>query len=380
MINLKDYFFSSPDVFGLDISDLSLKIAKLKKRGEFFDLVSFGDFPVEEKIIEKGEIKDQEGLANTIKTALLRVKGETLKTNKVIVSLPEEKAFLKVISMPRMAEEELAAAIRFEAENHVPIPTEEVYLDFKIVKSLSNHQDRLDVLLSAFPKSIIDLYLQVLGKAGLKTQALEIESQATARALIANQIAPSPVLIIDLGANSTSLAIYYGRSLRFTDSLPLGGQTFTRALTNNLGVDVDRAELIKRDYGLTKKINGRAQKELKEQVENGVIFDCFIPVLTDLIEQIKKYLTYYQTHANGHHQSAGDRGVEKVLLCGGGAILKGLEGFLHSQFKMPVELGNPWVNILPQPTKRVPLISFEESLKYTTVLGLALRGAKNEDL
>ncbi len=72
-----------------------------------------------------------------------------------------------------------------------------------------------------------------------------------------------------------------------------------------------------------------------------------------------------------------EKGVQKIWLSGGGASLKGLAGFLSSEFKIPVELGNPWINILPEPLKEVPQLPFEESLKYTTALGLGLRGVKD---
>ena len=101
-----------------------------------------------------------------------------------------------------------------------------------------------------------------------------------------------------------------------------------------------------------------------------------IPALTDLIEQIKRYLSYYQTHASHEHLPPNGKGVSKIFLCGGGANLKRLTDFLSTELKIPVELGNPWINILPEPLKEVPELPFEKSLSYTTALGLALRELK----
>ena len=70
--------------------------------------------------------------------------------------------------------------------------------------------------------------------------------------------------------------------------------------------------------------------------------------------------------------------VEKILLCGGGANLKGLANFLALELKSPVELGNPWINILPEPLKEIPELPYEKSLSYTSTLGLALRGIKEK--
>jgi len=95
-----------------------------------------------------------------------------------------------------------------------------------------------------------------------------------------------------------------------------------------------------------------------------------------LIEQIKRYLSYYQTHASHEHLLPDGKGVAKILLCGGGANLKGLPEFLNTYFKIPVEIGNPWINILPEPQKEVLELPLEKSLSYATALGLALRGVR----
>jgi len=128
-----EFLTLKPEAFGLDISDLSLKIVKLKKRGNFFTLSSYGKEEIEPGIIKRGEIKDEKKLAEIIRESIKKVKGEKLKTNYVVASLPEEKAFLQVIQMPRLPEEDLKSAVIYEAENYIPTPLEEVYLDYQIV-------------------------------------------------------------------------------------------------------------------------------------------------------------------------------------------------------------------------------------------------------
>ncbi len=104
------------------------------------------------------------------------------------------------------------------------------------------------------------------------------------------------------------------------------------------------------------------------------IFEALTPSLTDLVEQIKKHLDFYQTHVIHEHLPPDGKGAKNIFLCGGGANLKGLTDFLSSELKIQVNLGNPWINILPEPLKEVPELPFQESLRYTTALGLALRG------
>src|SRR4030042_2803617 len=193
-----------PEVFGLDISDLSLKIAKLKKRGKSLTLSSFGEEEIKPGIIKEGEIQDENELSKIIKEGLKKVKGEKLNTKYVIASLPEEKAFLQVIQMPKMSDDDLKSAVIYEAENYIPLPVEDVYLDSQVINPIRNHLDHFDVLLAALPKKPINPYLSSLKKAGLQPVALEIESMAISQALIKNETTNHPTLLIDLGANRTS--------------------------------------------------------------------------------------------------------------------------------------------------------------------------------
>jgi len=363
------------EAFGLDISDLSLKIIKLKKKGKFLSLAAFGEEEIKPGIIKEGEIKDEEALVKILKEALTKVKGEKLKTKYVIASLPEEKAFLQVIQMPKMSEEDLKSAVIYEAENYIPLPIEEVYLDSQIVPPVYDHLDHFDILIAALPKKTVDPYLSCLKKAGLSPLAFEIESQAIARALIKDEVSPFPILLIDLGQTRTSFIIFSGHSLRFTSSIPVSARSFTEIISKVLKVNLAEAEKLKIKYGLEEKIELKIKdKKTEVKKERGEVFEALVPVLVDLIQQIKRYLSYYQTHASHEHLPPDGKGVSKILLCGGGANLKGLPELLSLELKIPTELGDPWINI-PE-GKKMEKLPFEKSLGYATAIGLALRGLK----
>ena len=364
-INLKQ------EAFGLGISNSSLKVAMLKKKKESLILSSFNEAEIKTGIIEEGEIKDIDKLAIIVREVIANTKGEKIRTEYVVASLPEEKAFLQVIQMPLMKEEELRKAVFFEAENYIPLPIDDVYLDFEIVRPVVNHLDHFDVLIAALPKKIIDSYIDCFKKAGLTPKVLEIESQAIARALIWNETIPCPYLLIDFKETKTNFIIFSGFSLRFTSSISISSRRITKAISDNLKIDLKEAERLKIKYGIG-GIN--IQDEDKEEAKK--VFGVIRPFLEELTRQINDYLTYYHTHVHHEHLPLDSKEVEKILLCGGGANLKGLADFLSLKLKIPVELGNPWVNILPEPLKEVPDLPYEKSLSYTTALGLALRGLK----
>jgi len=387
-LDLLNFLSLNQEAFGLDISDLSFKIAKLKKRGRGFKLASLGEFSLEPEIISQGEIKNEKALTKAIKDSLGKVEGERLKTKNVVVSLPEEKAFLQVIQMPLMAEEELRSAVKFEAENYIPMPIEKVYLDFQIIKPVVGSLDHLDVLIAALPRKTVDPYFSALQKAGLKPVVFEIESQATARALIEKGRTPHRILIIDLGATRTRFIVFAGFSIRFTSSIPVCGDVFDKAIAKGLKVSAEEAERLKVEYGIAKFEQKNKDFNDGKNSKGEKVFEILVPPLTDLLEQIKKCLSYYHSHHGHEHLPKNEKKVGKILLCGGGGNLKGICDFLSQELGMPVEFGNPWINVSfsssePSLASRRPSsippknlkMSSKESLKYTTVLGLALRGA-----
>ena len=352
---LKEFFDIKTEAFGIDISDLSIKAVQIEK-GE---IVSYGKIWLREGLIKKGQVKDPKALAFAIQQLLAKIKGKKIKTKYVIASLPEERSFIQVTPLPKLSEKEAKEAARFEAENYIPYALEKVYLDAQIVPPLYNHLDHTDVLLAAIPREIVEGYLKVLHLASLKPIAFEIESQSVVRALIPEETTTRPVLILDIGATRTGFAIFAGKSLRFTTSLPISSEKFTRALIRTLKIDYQTAQDLKYEYGV-----------MQRGKEGEVVFEALIPVLTDFVEQIKQYIEYYQTHASHLHLPPnGKNFIQEIILCGGGAEMKGLDKFLASQLKIPTKKGNPLVNL----RKQKSIIPQSEILSYACAIGLALR-------
>lgn len=350
--------FLSPKIsaFGIDLSDWSIKIANLKKKNSGLFLASFGRKEIKENLIEEGEIKNEEKLIKTIEDAVKNVKGEKLKTEYCVVSLPETVSFVQILELPLMEETEVAEAIKWELEAHIPLSLEEIYYDWEIVSFPQNPAKKsLKVLVGALPKKTVEPYFTVLNKAGLKPLVFEIESIATARALIKEKEGSSSILILDLGAKRTSLAIASRRAVYFTTSLPISTSSLVRTLAQNLSLTLQEAYALKIEKGLG---------ELNEQSK---IFRVLRPALIDLVEKIKNYLEFYQEHCLSEAESKNE--ISQIILCGGGANLNNLPEFLAQELNLEVKRGQPLIDIeIPSDS-----LNSEESLAYTTALGLALR-------
>jgi len=349
------FFSLKPEVFGLDIDDLSLRIVKLKKSKKGFQLVSFSEVEIEKGIVEDGVIKNPDTLSSFINQTARKVFGKKLGTNFVIASLPEEKSFSQIIQMPFMSEEELKFAVPLEAGNYIPFSLDKVYLDFQIINTTNNTKKVIDVLINVMPKQIVDSYVACIKKAGLSPYVLEVESQAMVRALL-NKSDKDPSLIIELKEAKTNLIVYFNKCIRFTSSMQVSSRQITEAISNQLGFSFNEAEKIKVRYGLP----GDHQKRYN-------IMKVTIPILNDFVNNIRKYLDFYEGHLASE---TSEKKFKKIILCGGGANLKGFSDFLSKKLKIPVVVGDPLVNIESNGNIKFP---DKKVLFYTTAIGLALR-------
>ncbi|MFH1308806.1 MAG: type IV pilus assembly protein PilM [Patescibacteria group bacterium] len=352
-MDLKNIFFSNiykgNSAFGLDISDFSIKIVKIKKRGNAFEFENYNRVSIPKGVIKEGEIIKQEILTELLKKAVKESKFGSIRTPFAVCSLPEQHAFVKVIKLPKMNKQEAREAIKWEAEANIPLSLDEVYLDWKIINDT-------DVLINAVPKVLVNKYLQAITLAGIEPVIFEIESNATARSLIEKE--KDPVLIIDLGFSRTSFIIFAKGDVRFTSSISISNEQMIKEIAKKLDIDETKAKQLKFEIGLK---------------ENGKIFNALIPSINKLIKKIQDCIGFYEDSNQKEPEYCGN--ISKIILCGGGANLYGIKEYMFERLKIPIVLGDPWINILDHKKKnKIPGIPFKESLAYSTALGLSIRG------
>lgn len=353
-----------PEVFAVDINDFSVKIVKLKKRRGSFCLASFGEAEIGQGIVKEGVIQDEDGLAKIIRSVCLKVKGERLGTKYVIASLPEEKSFLQIIQLPKMEREELKSAVFFEAENYIPLSMDKIYLDFDVINYHSGEdgQNHLDALINAMPKYVVNSYVSCLKKAGLSPVALEPESQAIIRALAGTEKNDAPVIFVDFSQTKTNFIIYSKNSIRFTSSIAISSHQITKSISDGLGISFSDAEKIKMENGV---VDAQGKENEAARFIN--------PILLELAKFIKKYADFYHERSAREHFLP-DGKINKIILCGGGAKLKGLADFLSKELNIGVELGHPFKTVIVKKKKSFQSIFTEKELSFATAVGLALRG------
>ena len=343
---------------GVDIGTSNIKIVQLRPQDGKFVLETYGLVNVSYQIAHKDSGSAINQTAEMLKSLLAK---SNVTTNRVMASLPNSAVFTSVIEMPKIPESELKTAIEFEAKKYVPLPLEEVALSWSILEDKHPHvgkdtnlghlkptnDSKNRVLLTAVPSAVIDNYLRVFQLAGLEPIALEIEALSLIRSLVGEDT--NTILVIDVGAKSTSINLVESGYLRLSKNLNVGGDTVTTSLAQSLSVNFGRAEQFKKDFGLT----GQGQQ----------IPQVMRPILDIIKNESQQLISLFE--------SRGER-VDKILLSGGGSKLPNLKEYF-SVLGKPVILANPWSHIIYDP-KLKPVIE-PLGLNLAVATGLAMRQA-----
>lgn len=340
--------------FGLHLNSTALKFVELESHKKNVVCKAFGNIPVAKNLMTTDTILDAPGLSQLIEASLRKPKFGKLSTNRVVIGMPESKSFVRMIQIPLMSEAEADNAVIFEAEAYIPLPMDQVYLDWQIVKKTG---DKMDVLIIASPKNFVDQFTDIVESAGLKVVAVEVESQSVLRAVLP-QISQETLLIVDLDANKTTLAMVEKGNLQFTSSIPLAGNIFTEKIAQSFGISSKQAESLKKEIGIA------------NTPEYPNIKTILLPSVQDLSTEIKNILKFHYDHSTEK--------ISRILLSGGGAKLKNLAETLVTYFdeedNLKVEIANPWMNLSGLKT---PPLSPYEALSFTTAIGLAMRELKS---
>ncbi len=343
------------EFLGLDIGSKSIKAVQLSGSSSSKRLVAYSSVGLEKEILsgdeEKAEELDAEALRQPLKK-LISSGGFT--TRNAVVSLPESKIFTRVIQMPKMSKKELSTAIRFEAEQYIPVSLDDVTMDWDFLPDSSATKDgKISVLLVAAPKKLISNIVEVLKKSGITAVAIESETISIVRSVVGDDTNLPTTMIISIGASTTDLTIVKSGSVRFTRSIGTGGEALTRAISQNLNLGYEQAEEYKRSYGLDKS------------QADGEIAKVLTPVFNVILNDVRRALSFYKSR-HPHDD------VKRVILVGGSAALPGATGFLAEALGIEIQLGNPWDSIeIPGSFNRQDVE--EKGPSYAVAVGLALK-------
>lgn len=347
-------FSKKNSYLGVDIGTASIKLVQLTNDGKKTNLDTFGYVDVANDIIHENTPESKQRLIDVLKKL---VEKAGVSTTQAIAALPTFAVFTLLINLPKLSNKEMPEAIKWEAKKYIPLPMEDMILDWKLVsdevkeekgsmslfkkkeqgdesiitsttsqngtgpsKIISQQKDYRKVLVTAAPKALVNKYLEIFKGAGLNLLSLETEAFAMSRALLGKD--KQLTMIVDIGSITTDISIVDNGLPVLNRSIDVGGLTVTKAIAASLNISQDRAEQFKRDFGL---VLGETKKGIPKTIEAS---------LGPIINEVRYVFDMYRGQSS--------KGVERILLSGGSAFLPNLPDYFLSLFNVPVYIGNPW--------------------------------------
>ncbi len=351
-------FNLSKQAFGLDFNNSRLRILQLEGRKKEDRIRAWNEIKLPEGVVDNYKIKDKARFKDAVLEGLRTAKGK-FKGKKVALSISENKMFTRVISLPLMEEWKAEEAVKWETEANIPIAIEDAFFDWQTIK---RGKEKMDVLVMATPKKIVDNYLKVFEDCGIEVAVCEAESAAIGRSILGKKERNKNILSIDIGLSLTSFVIYKKGIPVFTSSSSVSGEMMTDAIAKNLNYTHKKAESYKIKIGL-----GTNKKEKEKMLS---VFESILNLLT---QEIGKTVYFFEENL-----AEKDEKIEHVIITGGASNLKGIKDYLTVSTGKVVTNSTPLINLnlSQQEKEKIP----KELLQnFSNVIGLAIRGKNYED-
>jgi type IV pilus assembly protein PilM len=345
-------------VFGLDIGTYSVKLVEVDRDDSRFRLKNYAIG----ELYGESEEYDAEGPSYSRQSAALRNCFRQMKLNpKRIKNLNcsiggQEVAVKQIKSIPLSAEE-LESSLTFEARKHLPLEDTEAILDYQILSDSTNATE-IDILMVATTKKAFDYHIRLLRELGVKPKTLDAECTALLNSYFLTHGKPEgdrALIFLDVGAKFSTLTVFADNGMLFSRDIAIGGHKLTDDIKAMQDIEYLAAEEMKKAKGMGAFLGG------EDGGEGSAIRIARRKSLDSLVDEIRRSLRYYT-------KETGIREYERILLCGGSALLTNLNSHLAQALSMNVEVYNPFENFTVPP-------GFNESLgtQLATACGLALR-------
>ena len=316
-----------PSYLGVDIGTTSIKVVEVKRGSKAPYIANYGMLESSGYLARANQALQTSGLkifeAGAVELLKTLIKEVSPGTTDVVASIPPFEVFTTLLDLPSMQPKEVQQAIVYQAKQYVPLPIEEVALDWMKVADYQDDKGFLHqkILLISVPQEEIKKYQRIFQQAGLSLHALELESLSIARLFGGD---PTSSIIVDIGSRSTNIVFLEKGVMAWSVQSDFAAASLTQALATSLSVNPLRAEELKKERGIL----GTGP--------NRDVAVIMIPFLDAIINEVKKAQFSYE------QQFAAATKAERVILAGGGANLIGIEKYFEKQFAIPVVKAAPF--------------------------------------
>lgn len=335
-------------VVGLKIGGSQIAAACIANNGSA-KLERIARVPLPSGVVSGGELRDIEALSDALRTLF---EENNLPRRGVRLGVASSRIGVRSIELPAIEnEDQFLNAIRFRAQEALPIPLDQAVLDYRVLgeREAEGGQRLRRVLLVVAHRELVERYVDACRRAGLTLSGIDLEAFALLRAIAPpEEREESAIVAVSIGHDRTTLAVSDGRVCEFSRVLAWGGSELNAGLARALDMSEPEAETLKRrislvDGGmpgdLTPEQAAAASGELRHGIEA-------------LVRELVSSLTYYQSQP-------GSLAIGEIILTGGGAKLGGLPEELERLLGVPVRIGDPLGRLeVTQPVDESEIASF----------------------
>jgi type IV pilus assembly protein PilM len=321
-------------ITGLKIGASQLAAARVSNNGSA-ELLQVAREPLAPGIVVGGELRDPDALAEALKEFFAK---NGLPKRGVRLGLANNRIGVRTFEISGITDpKQLGNAVRFRAQEALPIPIDEAVLDYQVlgegVDEEGNPTQR--ILLVVAYRELIDRYVDACKKAGIVLSGIDLEAFALLRALQAPQDGvgsdPSAALVaVAIGHERSTFAVSDGRVCEFTRVLDWGGSALNVAIARAIDAAPSEVEGFKRALALTDEmvpdgLNADQAKKAREAIRRAI---------QNFARELVSSLQYYQNQP-------GSLGIGEIVLTGGTAHLPGISGELERMIGVRVRVGDP---------------------------------------
>jgi type IV pilus assembly protein PilM len=337
----------------LDIGASSIKLVETAVERNGFRLVNLGLLPLPPDSIQQNMVVEPAPIIDAVRRL---IKELGVSAQKAICAVPGRAVIMKKIQMPQQTDQELETNIEFEANNVIPENLANVNLDYQILNVLDGG-NKMEVLLVAVKKEIVNSYAEVIEEAGLKPEVMDVDYFALENMYEANY-APEPggamIGLVHMGARNTSVTLLENGFSTFNGDLSCGGEDFTDSLSRGLNISSETAEAAK----VSGSLDGRKQLELET---------LLLPTMENIVDEIRRTVSLY-----GAVGAAESEGLKQLYLSGGGAKVPGLRALIEDRLGIPVSVAEPFRGFTLNQNIDRNFVAESGSL-FTVAAGLSIR-------
>lgn len=316
------FFTKKKDIVGIDIGSSSIKLVQLKEIKNGYQLQNIGVVPLPVEAIVDNTLMDSSSVVEGIKSLFSSLK---ISAREAVCSVSGNSVIIRKISLPVMPNDELEEQIHWEAEQYIPFDINDVNIDFQIISPDDIDSSKMNVLLVASKKDIINDYLAVFSEAGIRLNIVDVDSFAVQNAFELNYDFESDevIALVNVGSSIMNLNIVKAGSSLFTRDVQVGGMLYNEEIQKQFGVNNEEAEKMK---------TSDSAPDPKR------LLDIINRINETLAIEMRRSLDFYNS-------TAGEGKITKVYLSGGAAKTNMLLETVSQKLSIPVEILNPFQRI-----------------------------------